>query len=124
MDNIRVVIYISLKGTDIQIQEMVDYTEYAKDLIECNNIFDDLGIPMTEDNILHYFKDISIDDTQIDALNGSHFIFGYIEALAQEKSSYGDMARELAYKVQSPEDLLIKTRLLLPFEDYKVEGES
>lgn len=60
-----------------------DYTQYAKTLIECNNIFTNTGEKMTEENIDRYFSEGTFTDDELEGLNGSHFIYGFIESLAQ-----------------------------------------
>lgn len=60
-----------------------DYTDYAEDLIECNNVFTSTNIKMTEENILDYFKEGEFKDSEIESLNGDHFIFGWLETISQ-----------------------------------------
>lgn len=62
-----------------------DYTDYAKTLIECNNVFTSTNVKMTEKNILEYFKPGIFKGSEIDTLNGDHFIYGWLESFAQSR---------------------------------------
>ena len=55
-----------------------DYTNYAKSLIECNNVFSSTNEKMTEENILDYFSNKEFTLEEIDTINGSHFLFGFL----------------------------------------------
>jgi len=77
-------IKVTIKTTDFELILTHDYTEYAKTLIECNNIFPSTGTKMTESNICEYFRPGTFSSKDIDSLNGEHFLFGFVETIAQE----------------------------------------
>jgi hypothetical protein len=70
---------ITITGENFSVFFIEDETEYAEDLIEagCNG-FD-------EKNIYEYFKEGKFTDKDVDALNGKHFLFGFLEALYQSE---------------------------------------
>ena len=53
------------------------------DLIECNNVFSSTGVKMTEENILDYFKPGKYTYEDIENANGDHFLYGFVETIAQ-----------------------------------------
>lgn len=74
---------ITICAGSTQMSFIEDYTDYAKTLIECNNIFDSTGEKMTEENINRYFEDGEFLGSKLEDYNGEHFIFGWVEKIAQ-----------------------------------------
>lgn len=79
-------VMVTVKTEKYSYSVIEDYTEYAEDLIDCNNEFTSTGVKMTEDNIEDYFKEGTFKDSEIEVLNGDHFLFGFVESLAQSDS--------------------------------------
>jgi hypothetical protein len=79
----NIIVNITIISDNIEFTFKEDYTEYAQVLIDCNNIFHDTGVPMTESNILDYFHDGHFKEEDIKNLNGNHFLFGFLESLGQ-----------------------------------------
>lgn len=70
---------ITITGEDFSISFTEDQTEYAQDLINAkSNGFN-------EENIYEYFKEGKFTDEEVNALNGKHFLFGFLEALYQSE---------------------------------------
>ena len=86
MDNIKVCVSICDEEQTFSFSFIRDYTQYAKALIDCNNVFDSTGENMTEENIYKFFSEGEFTYDEIEKLNGDHFLFGFIESLAQSES--------------------------------------
>lgn len=91
MEAINVKVTMRAKNFELSLTE--DYTEYAEELIECNNVFTSTNIKMTEENIRDYFKEGTFTWEEIDALNGDHFIYGFVERISQDYR-YSDLLAE------------------------------
>lgn len=96
---------ITIIGDGFEFSFTEDYTEYAKDLIKCNNVFSDTNEPITRENIRRYFKDSEFKDKDIEKLNGNHFLYGFLESLGQSEE-----CPEVLFNYEG--DLLFKTELI------------
>lgn len=86
---------ITIHTEDFELSLTKDYTEYAADLIKCNNVFASTGEKITEENVREYFKSgtFHMDQDSIDALNGNHFLFGFVESIFQN-DKYANLLRD------------------------------
>ena len=82
-----------------------DYTNYARTLIECNNVFTSTNEKMTEDNILDFFSNGNFTLEEIEKNNGSHFLFGFVENISQDER-YFSLVNLLGENISFSSELL------------------
>lgn len=102
-DNLQIKVKITIIGDDFELSFIEDVTEYAHVLVECGNVFSDTGVRMTHENIRRYFASGEFTDEEIADLNGSHYIFGFLEAFGQSDrcpSFLYNYNGKLRYKVE------------------------
>lgn len=90
---------ITLMSDNWELTFKEDYTEFAEDMIESDEKYN-------ENNIEEYFANGEFEDDEINDLNGKHFLFGFIESLYQSRRCPQNLilnSGDIKYKVEDNE---------------------